>query len=174
MSKGDSIMEFQKELVAEFDREAATTRRMLEAIPPDVDYAFKPNPKSMTLGRLAGHIVEAVGDWAMRTLNADKMEIPAGHKFDAYAPTSKHALIERFDKDVAGVRSALNGFNPVDWRSNWKFISDGQVWINDTKYNVWRTWVMNHLVHHRAQLGVRLRILGSPIPGTYGPSADET
>ena len=59
------------------------------------------------------------------------------------------------------------------WDSNWKFVAGDQTWIDDSKYNVWRTWVMNHLVHHRSQLGVYLRMLDKRIPGTYGPSADE-
>ena len=60
------------------------------------------------------------------------------------------------------------------WDENWKFIAGGQAWIDDSKYRVFRDWVMDHLIHHRAQLGVYLRLLDKPIPGTYGPSADET
>ncbi len=60
------------------------------------------------------------------------------------------------------------------WDENWKFVAGGKAWIDESKYEVWRTWVLNHLIHHRAQLGVYLRLLGKPIPGTYGPSADET
>jgi uncharacterized damage-inducible protein DinB len=62
---------------------------------------------------------------------------------------------------------------PAKWDSHWKFVAGDQTWIDDTKYNVWRTWVINHMVHHRAQLGVFLRVLGHKIPGMYGPSADE-
>jgi uncharacterized damage-inducible protein DinB len=67
----------------------------------------------------------------------------------------------------------LAAMTPTKWDSNWKFVAGDQTWIDDTKYNVWRTWVLNHLVHHRAQLGVYLRLLDKKIPGMYGPSADE-
>lgn len=166
-------MDFQKELIAEYDREVAKTRKILDAIPTDVDFTFKPNPKSMTLGRLAGHISETAGDWAVHTLTVDKMEFPPEHKWEAYIPASKEALLERFDRDTANVKKELGDFDPAKWDNNWKFVAQGQAWIDEPKYSVWRSWVLNHLVHHRAQLGVYLRVLGKPIPGTYGPSADE-
>jgi uncharacterized damage-inducible protein DinB len=167
-------MDFQKELIAEFDREAVRTRKMLEAIPADVDFTWKPHPKSMSLGRLAGHIAETAGEWAIATLTTNKMEFPAGHKWESYVPASTHALLERFDKEVAEAKAALAGLAPAKWDENWKFVFGGQAFIDDSKYQVWRTWVLNHLIHHRAQLGVYLRLLNKPVPGTYGPSADET
>ncbi|MGA2673060.1 MAG: DinB family protein [Terracidiphilus sp.] len=166
-------MDFQKELIAEFDRETAKTRKILEAIPADVDFTFKPHAKSMALGRLAGHLLETSGDWAVHTLTTDKLEFPADHKFEPYIPASKEALLERFDQDTAKAKAALAKFAPEKWSENWKFVAGGQAWIDETKYEVWRNWVLNHAIHHRAQLGVYLRVLGNPIPGTYGPSADE-
>jgi uncharacterized damage-inducible protein DinB len=166
-------MDFQKELIAEYDREAEKTRKMLEAIPADADFNFKPHPKSMSLGRLAGHVAETAGDWAFHTLNADKLEFAADHKFEAYVPASKQALLERFELDVAKVKAELAAFAQEKWSNNWKFVAGGQAWINESKYEVWRNWVVNHLVHHRAQLGVYLRLLEAKIPGSYGPSADE-
>jgi uncharacterized damage-inducible protein DinB len=167
-------MDLQKELIAEFDREAARTRKMLEAIPADVDFAWKPHAKSMSLGRLAGHISETAGEWAVNALAKDKLEMPEGQKYEPYIPASKKALLERFDKEVAEAKAALTKLAPKKWDENWKFVAGGKAWINESKYEVWRTWVLNHLIHHRAQLGVYLRLLGKPIPGTYGPSADET
>jgi uncharacterized damage-inducible protein DinB len=152
-------MDFQKELIAEYDREAAKTRKILDAIPADADFTFKPNPKSMALGRLAGHISETAGEWAISTLTTDKLEFPA--------------MLEHFDAETAKVKAELAKFDPKHWDANWKFVAGGQAWIDETKYEVWRNWVVNHLIHHRAQLGVYLRVLGKPIPGTYGPSADE-
>lgn len=166
-------MDFQKELIAEYGREAEKTRKILDAIPADADYTFKPNPKSMALGRLAGHISETAGEWAIHTLTTDKLEFPADHKFEPYIPASKAAMLEQFDRQVAEVKLALAKFDPEKWGDNWKFGVAGQYWIDEPKYDVWRYWVMNHLVHHRAQLGVYLRVLGKPLPGTYGPSADE-
>jgi uncharacterized damage-inducible protein DinB len=167
-------MDFQKELIAEYDREIAKTRKMLEAIPADADFTYKPHPKSMSLGRLAGHTAELGGEWAITTLTTDKLEFPADHKWEAYIPASKEALLERFDKETAEAKAALAGFAPERWDENWKFVAGGQAWIDESKYEVWRTWVLNHMIHHRAQLGCYLRQLDKPIPGTYGPSADET
>jgi uncharacterized damage-inducible protein DinB len=67
----------------------------------------------------------------------------------------------------------LASFASEKWDDNWKFVAGGQAWIDDSKYGVWRNWVINHAVHHRAQLGVYLRVLGQKLPGSYGPSADE-
>lgn len=166
-------MDFQKELIAEFDRETAKTRKLLDAIPADVDFTFKPHPKSMVLGRLAGHVVETAGDWASHTLTTDKLEMAPDHKYEPYIPASKAALLERLDRDVAKVKTELAAFNPADWSKNWKFVANGQAWIDETKYEVWRNWVLNHLIHHRAQLSTYLRQLDKPIPGMYGPSADK-
>jgi uncharacterized damage-inducible protein DinB len=166
-------MDFQKELIAEYDRETASTRKILEAIPADFDPTYKPHPRSMAFGRLAGHLSETSGDWALHTLTIDKMEFPADHKFEPYIPASKAAMLEQFDSQVAVVKKALASFPPAKWDDNWKFVAGGQAWIDDSKYGVWRNWVINHMVHHRAQLGVYLRVLGQKLPGTYGPSADE-
>ena len=70
-------------------------------------------------------------------------------------------------------KAAFASFAPEKWDENWKFIAGGKAWIDDSKYRVFRDWVLDHLIHHRAQLGVYLRLLGKPIPGAYGPSADE-
>jgi uncharacterized damage-inducible protein DinB len=166
-------MDFQKELIAEYDRETATTRKILEAIPADFDPTYKPHPKSMAFGRLAGHLSETSGDWALHTLTLDKLEFPADHKFEQYIPASKAAMLEQFDSQVAEVKKALASFASEKWDDNWKFVAGGQAWIDDSKYGVWRNWVINHAVHHRAQLGVYLRVLGQKLPGSYGPSADE-
>jgi uncharacterized damage-inducible protein DinB len=166
-------MDIQKELIAEYDRESALTRKMLAAIPADADFTWKPNAKSMSLGRLAGHLSETTGDWAIHTLTVDKLEFPADHKFEPYIPASTAAMLEQYDKQVAEVKTALASFAPEKWDENWKFVFGGQAWIDDSKYRVWRNWVINHLVHHRAQVGVFLRLLNKPVPGTYGPSADD-
>jgi uncharacterized damage-inducible protein DinB len=167
-------MDFHKELIAEYDREIASTRKTLAAIPADADFNWKPHAKSFTLGRLAGHIVETAGEWALTTFTTDKLEFPADHVFDRWVPANKADLLERFDRETADAKAALAVFAPTKWDENWKFVAQGQAWIDDTKYGVFRIWVLDHLIHHRAQLGVYLRLLNVPIPGTYGPSADET
>lgn len=164
-------MDLQKELIVEFDQESERTRKILQAIPEDADFAWKPHEKSMTLGRLASHAAELVGDWPLITLNQDRLDWNPANKQSA--PTTKAALLERFEKDNAAAKAALAAFNPADWDKRWQFASNGQVFIDQPKYVVWRNVVVNHAVHHRAQLGVYLRLLGAKIPGTYGPSADE-
>jgi len=164
-------MDIQKDLVAEYELETASTRKLLEAIPEDADFSWKPHEKSMALGRLAGHVADTAGEWAIHTLTTDKlvwdpsMSVPP--------PTTKAQVLQGFDKKVAEAKPALAAMTAERWDSNWKFVSGDQAWIDDTKYNVWRTWVINHMIHHRAQLGVFLRLLGQKIPGMYGPSADE-
>jgi uncharacterized damage-inducible protein DinB len=167
-------MNFQQELIAEYDRETAKTRKMLEAIPADADFTWKPHPKSMSLGQLAGHISDTAGEWAITTFTTDKLEFPADHKFEPYVPASDKAMLEKYDSQVAEAKAALASFAPEKWDDHWKFVAGGQAWIDDSKYRVFRDWVLDHLIHHRAQLGVYLRLLDKPIPGTYGPSADET
>ena len=95
-------MDFQKELLAEYDRETTKTRKMLEAIPADADFTWKPHAKSMPLGRLLGHITDMTGDWALLTLTKDKLEFPADHKWEQYVPASKKALLEKFDRELVG------------------------------------------------------------------------
>jgi uncharacterized damage-inducible protein DinB len=164
-------MDFQKELVAEFDREMVTTRKMLNAIPDSADLAWKANPKSMSLGRLASHVAEIPGEWGRETLAKDAMNYEGGTP--PWTAASKAELLERFDKETAETRALLAGYDPAKWESHWKMTSGDQTWIDSPRHEVFRTWVMNHLIHHRAQLGRDLRTLGVPIPGCYGPSADE-
>jgi len=164
-------MDFQKDLIAEFDKETATTRKVLEAIPESADFAWKPHEKSMALGRLAAHVSDTNGDWALHTLTRDRLDWTPG--MTPKDPTNKKDLLARFEKQVAESRTALAGLPQEKWDTNWKFVAGDQAWIDDTKYNVWRIWVLNHMIHHRAQLGVYLRLLGQKLPGCYGPSADE-
>lgn len=165
-------MDIQKALIAEYDRETTSTRKILAAIPADVDWNYKPHAKSMSLGRLAGHVVETAGQWATSTLAKDKIEMAVGEKYEPYIPASTEALLAKYDQGIAETKALLAAFPVENWDGNWKFVAGDQTWINDTKYEVWRTWVVNHLVHHRAQLGVYLRLLDKALPGTYGPSAD--
>ncbi|MGO8760285.1 MAG: DinB family protein [Terracidiphilus sp.] len=166
-------MDFQKDLIAEFDSEAAKTRKMLEAIPADADFNFKPHPKSMSLGRLAGHLTDFVGEWALATLTKDKLEFAPDHKWEAFVPASTKELLERFDKGLAETRAVLVATTGDAWERNWQFVFAGTAYINDAKHKVFRGTVLNHMIHHRGQLTVYLRLIGAKVPGVYGPSADE-
>jgi uncharacterized damage-inducible protein DinB len=164
-------MDIQKELIAEYERETAATRKILEAIPDDADFAWKPHDKSMALGKLASHVSDTSGDWALHTLTRDRLDWTP--EMSAKEAPTKAALLERFDRQVAEVKGELAKFPQEKWGTNWKFVAGEQTWIDDSKYGVWRIWVMNHLVHHRGQLGTYVRQLGGKLPGCYGPSADE-
>ena len=165
-------MDIQKELIAEYDRELVSTRKMLDAIPVDADLTWKANPKSMTLGRLAAHVAETAGAWGVDTLSKDGLNFDMG-SYKPWQPASKAEILEKFDTDTSNVKQIFLRLDPAKWDDNWKMTAGDQVWIDDSRYAVYRTWVISHLVHHRAQLGRDLRTLGAPIPGIYGPSADE-
>lgn len=164
-------MDAQKELVAEFDREIAKTRKMLEAIPADADLNFKPHSKSMSLGRLAGHLTDFSGEWAHCTLTTDKFAGDSDYK--PYVPASKAEALDKFNKELAATRAALVATTGAAWDRNWQLVWQGHVVIDAPKHEVFREMVLNHMIHHRGQLSVYLRLLGAKIPGIYGPSADE-
>jgi uncharacterized damage-inducible protein DinB len=94
--------------------------------------------------------------------------------YKPWQPASKAEVLEKFDKETSKAKQMLAGLDPARWKDNWKMTAGDQTWIDDSRYVVFRTWVLNHLIHHRAQLGRDLRTLGAPIPGMYGPSADES
>jgi len=168
-----ACMDAQKELIAEFDREAANTRKMLDAIPADADLNFKPHPKSMSLGRLVGHLTDFSGEWALSTLTKDKIEFGADSNWKPFVPTSKVEALEKLDKELAGTRAALVATTGDTWDRSWQLVWQGKAWIDAPKHQVFRDAVLNHMIHHRGQLTVYLRLLNAKVPGTYGPSADE-
>jgi uncharacterized damage-inducible protein DinB len=166
-------MDYQKDLIAEYGRETAKTRKMLDALPEDADFDFKPHPKSLSLGKLAGHLTDMTGEWALNTLTKDKMDLPADYKWVAFVPASKAELLEKFDKDLPAVLEAIAAVPMDKWDTNWQFIFGGHAWIDEPRKTVFREIVISHMVHHRAQLGVYIRLIGGKIPGMYGPSGDE-
>ncbi len=166
-------MNIEQELQAEYDRESALTRKMIDAIPADADLTWKADPKSMTLGRLAGHVAEAAGRWGIATLTEDGIDL-SGADFKPFQPATKAEILTKFDVDTAQVQRTLVNFDPAKWDEPWTLGSNGRTFFTDTRYRVFRTWVLNHQFHHRAQLGRDLRTLGARIPGMYGPSADES
>jgi uncharacterized damage-inducible protein DinB len=165
-------MDAHKELLAEFDRESGITRKILAAIPADADFTFKSHPKSMSLGRIAGHTAEIFTEWPVATLTLDVLDMSHGG-FAPYTATSTAALLEKFDAELAKAKAALAAFDPAHWMDIWKLTRGDQVFVQGPKWEIFRTWIISHGIHHRAQLGVDLRLLGAKIPGTYGPSADE-
>lgn len=157
-------------LVSEFDREIARTRALLDAIPATVDWSWKPHDKSMTLGRLAGHTAELSGPWAITVLTEDRHNLDPARK--PYVVSDKAQMLAAFDASIVTTRKALAALAGYRWEEHWQLVAGDQVWLDLSRYEAYRDCVMNHLIHHRSQLGVYLRLLDLPIPGTYGPSAD--
>jgi uncharacterized damage-inducible protein DinB len=162
-------MPISQALLPEFDEEMKNTRKLLECV-PDGKFDYQPHPKSMTMGRLATHVAE-LPSWAAHTLEKDLLEIEPGYK-PAIA-TSRAELLQKFDESVAQAREKIAAATDEDWHKTWTLKFGGRTIMTMPKAVVVRGVVMNHLIHHRAQLGVFLRLNDVEIPGMYGPSADE-
>ena len=160
-------------LLPEFDMEMANTRKMLERV-PEANLDFTPHPKSMNLSRLAGHVAE-IPLWGVMTLAQDELDMrPAGiAAFESHKLTSKVASLAFFDENVGKARALLADTSDADMMRTWSLKDNGKTVLAFPKVAVMRSFVMNHIIHHRAQLGVYLRMNNVAIPGMYGPSGDE-
>lgn len=162
-------MTISQMLLPEFDHEMANTRKLLACLPEDkLDY--KPHEKSMKLGRLAAHVAELPG-WIASLPQSSRLEIPPDWK--PAVATSREQLLAFFDGNVAKGRAALESLSDEEFSRDWSLVFNGRVALTLPKLAVVRTVVMNHVIHHRAQLGVYFRLNGVAIPGMYGPSADD-
>jgi len=157
-------------LLPEYDHEMTTTRKLLERVPDD-KLAWKPHPKSFSLGQLAGHVA-TIPMWGEMTLT--KPEIDLGGTPPPGDVPSKGELLSSFDKNSSATRAALTRITDGELMAPWALKRDGHTIFSMPKAVVWRSFVLNHLVHHRGQLSVYLRMLDVPIPSMYGPSADES
>jgi len=158
-------------LLAEFDEEVKKTRAMLERVPMKAD--FKPHAKSMPLGKLAPHVAELAG-FGYTILTTPELDFAAGPPRQRPPFESPEQLVKAFDEGAAKVRAALKNTSDEAWTQPWKLSFHGKPIFSGTRFLAYRQMFMNHLVHHRAQLGVYLRLNDVPLPGTYGPSADDT
>ena len=157
-------------LVPEFDHEIGVTRRLLERVPED-KFGWKPHAKSMSLGELATHVA-TIPFWGVPTLNQPELDL--GSQNQNTPASSRADLLARFDKNTAETRAALVGKTDAEMMVVWSLKTNGEKLFTMPRVAVWRSFVLNHLIHHRAQLGVYLRLNDVPVPATYGPSADET
>jgi uncharacterized damage-inducible protein DinB len=162
-------MTIAQSMLPEFDQEMANTRKVMERVPGD-QLNYKPDPKSMSLGVLAGHVVEMIG-WTGVTINLPSFDIPAD--FKPFIPESRDEILALFEKNVAEARAALEGASDETMMGEWSLTSRGQTYFTMPRTGVVRSMLMNHIIHHRAQLTVYFRLVGVPVPGLYGPSADE-
>jgi uncharacterized damage-inducible protein DinB len=162
-------MSIAQMLLPEFDQEMANTRKMLERV-PDGKFDYKPHEKSMTLGRLAAHVAQ-VPSYATGTLRQERMDFTGEEK--PFAPATRQELLDAFDAFVVEARDALAAASDEELAKVWTLTYKGQQVFSMPRAAVLRSMVMSHLIHHRAQLGVYLRLNNVEIPGMYGPSADE-
>ncbi len=157
-------------LLEPLDLEVAMTRRILGTV-PDNNVEFKPHEKSMPLGRLAMHIatLPALGTLILTTTELDA----ATAKFPSLAFVSREQMLAEFNTLAADLRALLAKSTDADLEQPWKFGVGDLVFSNSSRSCTFQHMVFGHLVHHRAQLGVYLRLLDVPVPGVYGPSADD-
>jgi len=159
-------------LVPEFDQEMASTRKVLERVPDD-KFAWKPHDKSFSMGNLASHIANMVS-WTVDTMNKTEFDMAgvSPEEMNRAAKTNTE-LLSWFDANAATARAALQK-SDADYFVPWSLKNGAQVFFTMPRYNCVRSFCLNHIVHHRAQLGVYLRLNNVAVPGVYGPSADES
>ena len=154
-------------LLPEFDQEMATTRRVLERVPND-RAEWKPHPKSFPMAHLA-QLVAMIPDWITQTLRKTEINIAGGA---GYSVQKTESLVEQFDRNVRGARDAIAATKDPDFGVNWSLKMGDQVLLTQTRAEGVRSHI-SHLIHHRAQLGIYLRLADVPVPMMYGPTADE-
>jgi uncharacterized damage-inducible protein DinB len=166
-------MPINQALLPEFDHEMANTRRALERVPEDKS-GWKPHEKSMTLGRLATHVAE-LSSWVPTTLESESFDFapPGAPPFQPKTAASRADLLEMFDKNVAAARAAIAAASDLQLMARWSLLNGGKTVFSMPRIAVLRSMVMNHMIHHRGQLAVYLRLNDVPVPALYGPSADE-
>ena len=162
-------MSIAQSLLPEFDHEMENTRKTLERIPENkLDY--QPDPKSMSMGKLASHIVEMAG-WLPSMAQTSELDIPPD--FKPFLATSRKQLLDKFDDNVAKSRAALASLGDQAFMQDWSLKFGGKTMFTMPRIAVYRGMTMSHMIHHRAQLTVYYRLNGVPVPALYGPSADE-
>jgi uncharacterized damage-inducible protein DinB len=164
-------MSIVESLLPEFDREMGVTRRLLDRI-PDGQFAWKPHERSMTLGRLAEHLAE-LPTWAKVTIEESGTDMATDRPDGYVSPATRVAVLQMFDASVAAARATLSGRSDAELMAPWTLRAQGKELFTMPKVTVLRGFVMNHLIHHRGQMSVYLRLHNIAIPSMYGPSADE-
>lgn len=157
-------------LIPEFEEEVKRTRAALQRVPAGHG-DFTPHQRSTPLGRLAPHVAQLAG-FGVAVLTTPALDFSQG----TYTPLpfeSAGQLVRVFDEGAAQVRAALATMNDAAWTERWKLSFENRTLFEGTRFLAYRQMFLNHIVHHRAQLGVYLRLLDEPVPATYGPSADE-
>ncbi|MCA9171472.1 MAG: DinB family protein [Planctomycetales bacterium] len=167
-------MTIGQSMLPEFDHEMATTRRVLERVPED-KLDWKAHEKSNTIGWLANHLVE-IPSWTGMTINIDELDIdpPGGKPYETPKLSSVQEMLAAFDKHVTEARAVLENVDDAKLFTDWTMLKGGEKIFSMPKLGCIRTWVLNHMIHHRAIMAVYLRLNDIPVPSIYGPSGDET
>jgi uncharacterized damage-inducible protein DinB len=166
-------MAIRDSFLPEFDHEMSTTRKTLERVPED-KADWKPHDSSMPMGRLAGHIAEMVGFGAMPFQGESFDFAPPGTpRMQPTVMTSRKQLLEIFDKNVGAARAAISKASDEDMHKTFTLLNGGKTFFSMPRIEVLRGMILNHVIHHRGQLSVYLRMNKVPVPSIYGPSGDE-
>jgi uncharacterized damage-inducible protein DinB len=160
-------MTIAQTLLPEFDQEMATTRRLLERVPDD-KATWKPHEKSFSLGHLA-QLVARMPGWNTQAMNATELDLAS---FTGYSHEKTATLLVEFDRNVREARAALAAASDDDFQVPWSLKAGDRVFMTLPRGAVVRQNI-NHLIHHRGQLSVYLRLVDVPLPSIYGPTADE-
>jgi uncharacterized damage-inducible protein DinB len=165
-------MALKDSLLPEYDHEMGTTRRLLERI-PDADLAWKPHDKSFSLGQLGGHIANIL-HWVDATCDVTVFDLAtAGDDARPKEPTSVADLLKTFDANVKKARQKIDAQPDAALFAQWTMKQGDHEIMTMPRIAVLRSFIMNHLIHHRGQLSVYLRLRNVPLPSIYGPTADE-
>ena len=160
-------------IALDYEEEMKNTRKLLERVPlDDAHRGYQPHPKSMPLSKLAPHVAELVG-FGVTVLTTPEFDFSKSTR-QRLPFESADQLVRAFDEGAVQLRATLKNMPDEAWTQNWKLSFQGKPIFNGSRFLAYRQMFLNHLVHHRAQLGVYLRLNGKPLPSTYGPSADDT
>jgi uncharacterized damage-inducible protein DinB len=167
----EESMQIRELLVPEFDFEMKKIRSTLERV-PETKVEYKPHEKSMAIGKLAAHLAR-IPSWIVPIVDLPELDVATSGDTPQVMESSAK-LLQGFDEHVRQARSALNKLEDTSLADPWKLLSKGTILIQGTRYQMIRSLVLNHAIHHRGQLGVYLRLNNVAVPSIYGPSADES
>ena len=167
-------MSIAQSFLPEFDHEMATTRKLIERTPEGM-LAWKPHEKSMSLGQLAIHL-STIPYWGTVTMLQTALDFnpPGGGGYKTPQLATVAEMLAEFDKNVVQARAAIAGASDADFMVGWSLQNGGHTIFTMPRVAVLRTFVMNHVIHHRGQFSVYLRLQNVPLPSIYGPTADES
>jgi len=166
-------MTYAETILPEFDHEMASTRKVLEGLPED-KLDWRPHPKSNTIGWNANHLADLPG-WAVAILTQPQFDFApvGGQRYESPKLRTRQEILDLFDRNVAAARKAVEAVKDDEMNAMWSLLAGGKAIFTRPRPAVMRSFVLNHMIHHRAVLCVYLRLNDLPVPGMYGPSGDE-